>query len=52
MTFFQSKINILQNTKLTLKNLPKTFKVVPKWRKFAKSGRAVTRFKIQDLPVA
>ena len=25
-------INILQNAKLTLKNLPKTFKVVQKWR--------------------
>ena len=26
------------NIKSTLKNLPKTFKIVPKWQNFAKSG--------------
>ena len=36
--FCQSKINILQKTKLPYKNLPKALKIVPNWRNFAKSG--------------
>ena len=28
----------MPNTKLTLKELPKTIKIFPKWRNFAKSG--------------
>ena len=36
--FYHSWIKILQNTKKSIKNLPKTFKIVPKWRNFAKSG--------------
>ena len=28
----------MPNTKLPLKILPKTFRVLPKWQKFAKSG--------------
>ena len=36
--FCQSKDNILPNTKKTLKKLPNSFIIVPKWRNFAKSG--------------
>ena len=39
--FGQSRIIFLPNTKYTLKNLPKSFKIVPKWRNFAKSGHTV-----------
>ena len=39
--FGESKINILPNTKLTLKNLPKTYKIVPKWRNFVQYGHTV-----------
>ena len=34
----QSKLSILPNKKVTFKNLPKTCKLLPKWRNFAKSG--------------
>ena len=37
-TFSNSRIKILPIPKWTLKNTPKTFKIVPKWRNFAKSG--------------
>ena len=34
----QSRFKILPNGKLTLEKLPKTLKILPKWRNFAKSG--------------
>ena len=30
----------MPNTRLTLKEMPKTFKFLPKWRNFAKSGHS------------
>ena len=36
--FFQSRFNILPISKWTLEKLPKTLKILPKWRNFAKSG--------------
>ena len=41
--FCHSRIIILPNTKQTLKNLTKTFKIVPTWWNFAKSGHTVAR---------
>ena len=40
---FQRKFNILLNIKLTLKQLPKTFKMLKRWRNFAKSGHPAGR---------
>ena len=34
----QSRLSILPNRKQTVKNLPRTCKLLPKWRNFAKSG--------------
>ena len=34
----QSQLSILPNKKWTVKNSPKTGKLLPKWRNFAKSG--------------
>ena len=42
--FCQNKINILPNTKKTIKYLPNTFKSVPKWQNFAKSGQLVVTY--------
>ena len=33
-----SRLNILPNNKYTVKKLPETCKLWPKWRNFAKSG--------------
>ena len=37
----QSRLNILPNKKYTVKNLPKTSKLLPKWQNFATSGHTV-----------
>ena len=37
-TFLPKWDNFLPNTKFTFKNLPKIYKIVPKWQNFAKSG--------------
>ena len=34
---------MLPNTKYSLKNLPKNFKIVPNWQNIAKSGHIVGR---------
>ena len=38
----QSRLKILPNKKLTVKKLPKTCKILPKWLNFAKSGHSVS----------
>ena len=38
--FWQNMFTNLPGTKLTFKILPKTLYILPKWRNFAKSGRA------------
>ena len=35
---FQTSFKFLPNPKYTLKILSKTYKILPKWRNFAKSG--------------
>ena len=37
---YQSSFTILPSTKYTLKILPKTWKILPKWRNFTKSGKS------------
>ena len=39
----QSQLSILPNMKWTVKNLPKTGKLLPKWRNIAKSGHTTFR---------
>ena len=39
----QSQLSILPNKKWTIKNLPKTGKLLPKWQNFAKSGHTTQR---------
>ena len=39
----QSRLSILPNRKQTVKNLPRTCKLLPKWRNFAKSGHTGCR---------
>ena len=41
--FCQSRFKILPNTKQTIKILPKSCYVLPKWQNFAKSGHTVIR---------
>ena len=47
----QNRFSILPNKKKTAKNLPKTCKLLPKWRNFAKSGHTVSPAKwLAHLP--
>ena len=43
---WQNRLAIWQNTQYPLKKLPKTFKILSKWRNFAKSGHSesITNF--------
>ena len=39
---YQFRIKILPSTNKTLAKFPKACKILPKWRKFAKSGHTIT----------
>ena len=46
--FCQNRLSILANRKYTVKNLPRTSKLLPKWQNFAKSGH--TGHKLPTFP--
>ena len=45
-------LNILPNIKTTRKQLPKTFKMLPLWRNFVKSGRVIAAPNIKSLTLS